>query len=66
MAHEVRIYFKCKWEDIYRIQERFRLPRCVNVNGVTCGNVEISDEDWELLRETERRGYIEIRKATKL
>ena len=66
MAHEVRIYYKCKWEDVYKIQARFGIPRCITVNGTTCGNVQIKDEDWELLKETERRGYIQIRQAKKL
>ena len=55
------IYYDCSWEDIRRIQERFRLPECVNVNGETCEPCDIADEDWELLKETERRGYIQIR-----
>ena len=37
------------------------MPTCVNVNGETCEAAEIRDEDWELLKETERRGYIQIR-----
>ena len=61
MAHKVVIYFRCKWEDIHKIQERFKLPTCVNVNGETCQPVDISDDDWALLQETERRGYIQIR-----
>ncbi len=55
------IYYNCTWEDIRRIEDRFRLPHCVTVNGETCQEVEIADEDVELLRETERRGYIQIR-----
>ena len=58
---KVYIYFSCSWEDIHRIQERFKLPKCVTVNGETCQPCEIDDEDWELLKETERRGYIQIR-----
>ena len=56
-----RIYFDCRWEDIAKIEERFSIPHCVNVNGETCRPVEIREEDVELLRETERRGYIQIR-----
>ena len=56
------IYYNCNWDDIKRIQERFRLPECVNVNGETCHEVDVADEDVQLLRETERRGYIQIRK----
>lgn len=66
MAYLCRVYFKCKWEDVYRIEERFKMPRCVTVNGETCQPVTIEDEDMELLRETERRGYIQIRQAKKL
>ena len=58
---KVFVYYKCKWDDIHRIQERFGLPKCVTVNGETCEPCDIRDEDWELLRETERRGYIQIR-----
>lgn len=58
---KVRIYFKCSWDDIYKIEKRFGIPNCVTVNGMTCHPVEIKDEDWELLKETERRGYISIR-----
>lgn len=59
--HKVTIYFDCQWEDIYKIERRFNIPNCVTVNGTTCKPVEIADEDWELLQETERRGYIQIR-----
>ena len=58
---KVYIYFSCQWEDIRKIQQRFNLPDCVTVNGETCKPCEIADEDWELLKETERRGYIQIR-----
>lgn len=58
---KVKIYFKCGWDDIYKIEKRFGIPNCVTVNGTTCHEVEIKDEDWELLKETERRGYISIR-----
>lgn len=63
MPRTVTIYFRCKWSDVYKIMERFKMPRGVTVNGETCRPVEIADEDWELLKETERRGYINIRKA---
>ncbi len=66
MGHEVRIYYRCKLEDVYKIQARFGIPRCTTVNGETCGNVTIKDEDWELLKETEKRGYIQIRNPKKL
>ena len=55
------IYYNCRWEDIRRIEERFGIPHCVTVNGETCKSVDIRDEDVELLKETQRRGYIQIR-----
>lgn len=58
---QVYIYYNCQWDDIRKIQQRFQLPECVTVNGETCQPCEIKDEDWALLRETERRGYIQIR-----
>ena len=60
--HKVFIYYDCSWDDIHRIQERFKIPSGVTINGETCQPVEIADEDWELLKETERRSYIQIRK----
>ena len=59
---KVYIYYNCKFEDIAKIEMRFGFPHCVNVNGETCQPVEVRAEDWELLRETERRGFIQIRK----
>ena len=59
---KVYIYFNCQWSDIRRIQQRFNLPDCVTVNGETCKPVEVKPEDWALLEETARRGYIQIRK----
>lgn len=61
MAHRVTIYYKCGWPDIRRIQERFGIEAVVTVNGETWPPVEIRDDDWELLLETERRGFIQIR-----
>ena len=55
------IYYNCRWEDIRRIEERCGIPHCVTVNGETCKPVDIRDEDVELLKETLRRGYIQIR-----
>lgn len=40
-------------------QEAFRHPLGMTVNKET--QVEIRDEDMDLLRETERRGFIQIR-----
>lgn len=58
---KVSIWFKVNdWNVIRKIQERFNIHG-VTVNGQTCQPCEIADEDMELLRETERRGYIQIR-----
>ena len=46
---------------IRKIQAQFNLPKCVTVNGETCQPCEVAQEDMELLRETEKRGYIQIR-----
>ena len=59
---KVFIYYNCSFEDIERIEQRFGFPHCVTVNGETCHPVAVRDEDWELLRETERMGYIQIRR----
>ena len=59
---KVYIYYNCSFEDIRRIEEHFGFPHCVTVNGETCKPVEVRDEDWELLQETERRGFIQIRR----
>ena len=62
MPKRVLIYFATSdWEVIRKIQERFKLPKGVTVNGVTCEPCIIKDEDWELLLETEKRGFIQIR-----
>lgn len=42
-----------------KIRERFNIPAEMSINGET--SCEIKEEDMELLRETERRGYIQIR-----
>lgn len=42
-----------------KIRDRFSIPNYTTVNGET--PCEIRDEDMELLRETESRGYIQIR-----
>lgn len=60
--HKVNIYFATSdWDIINRIRERFGIPRGITVNGVTCEPCIIKDEDWEVLLETEKRGYIKIR-----
>ena len=59
---KVTVYYNCDWVDIKAIEERFGFPHCVTVNGETCHPVEVRDEDWDLLLETQRRGFIQIRK----
>lgn len=60
---KIYVYYKTNdWDIIRKIQKRFNLPDCVTVNGETCQPCEIKDEDVELLRETERLGFIQIRK----
>ena len=58
---KVYIYYNCNWEDVRKIEDRFGFPHCVNVNGESCQPVELKPEDWSVLKETERRGYIQIR-----
>lgn len=44
-----------------KIRQRFNMP----MNGMTINgelNCEIKDEDLELLKETEKRGFIQIRR----
>ncbi|WP_320906229.1 hypothetical protein [Bacteroides nordii] len=57
---ELTIYWATKdAECIELIREKFNIPRHQTVNGETL--TEIREEDMELLRETERRGFIQIR-----
>ena len=58
---KVVIYYKCTEEERRRIQERFGIPPGITINGESAPT-EIKDEDWEVLQETERRGYIQIRR----
>jgi hypothetical protein len=60
--HRVKLYYDCSWEDISRIKQRFGITCGTTINGETCQPVEVSDEDWPTLLETQRRGYIKIRK----
>ena len=60
---KIYVYYKTNdWDIIRKIQKQFNLPDCVTVNGETCQPCDIKDEDVELLRETERLGFIQIRK----
>lgn len=63
--HKVVLYYACGWDDIERIKQHFGITCGTTINGETCQPVEIRDEDWETLKETERRGYIRIRKTIK-
>ena len=56
------IYFATRNMDtIRRIRAKFGMPQTgMTVNGEQV--VDIKDEDLELLKETERRGFIQIRK----
>lgn len=63
---EVTIYWNTKHLDPKdalrikkKIREKFNIPNYTTVNGET--PCEIRDEDMELLRETEKRGFIQIR-----
>lgn len=57
---KITIYWCTKNQHaIDRICARFGISRYRSVNGEV--DVEIKDEDIELLRETERRGFIQIR-----
>ncbi|MEG1580892.1 MAG: hypothetical protein RR386_06490 [Bacteroidaceae bacterium] len=44
---------------IYKIRERFNISNGMTLNGET--TCTINDEDLELLREVERKGYVQIR-----
>ena len=57
---KLTIYWVTKDESIRaRIRKRFGIPWGMTVNKET--KVEIRDEDMDLLRETEKRGFIQIR-----
>ena len=62
----IYIYYNTNdWNIIRKIQQRFGLPDCVTVNGETCQPCYISEQDMEVLRETEKRGFIQIRRKEK-
>lgn len=57
---KVTIYWKTKSaECIKRIRERFNIPHGITINGETVANIR--EEDIEVLRETESKGFIQIR-----
>lgn len=47
------------WETIEKIQKKFGISSYMSVNRET--PCDIKEEDIELLRETEKRGFIHIR-----
>ena len=58
---KIYAYFQTNdWNVIHKIQQRFNIPQGVTVNGRTCQPFEVKDEDMEMLKETERRGFIRI------
>lgn len=60
---KIYVYFIINdWDIIRQIQRRFGLPDCITVNGETCQPCNIKEQDMELLKETEKRGFIQIRK----
>lgn len=57
---KLTIYWKTQdTECIKHIRKRFNIPFGITVNGETVA--DIKDEDMELLRETEKIGFIQIR-----
>lgn len=58
--HIITIYYRTSdIKTIRKIQERFKFPKAITINGTW--PVIVADEDWETLQETERRGYVNIR-----
>lgn len=57
---EVCIYFKVNsYEVTRRIKERFGITEGITVNGECY--TSIKQEDWEVFKETERRGFFQLR-----
>lgn len=57
---KIVIYWTTKeTEKINRVMDKFNITPYVSVNGET--PAEISDEQIELLKEVEKRGFIKIR-----
>lgn len=60
MIYFTVVYYRTKKLPVIRkIQERFKFPKCMTVNGEW--PVVVDGKDWELLKETEARGFIQIR-----
>lgn len=57
---KITIYWGIRSSDIIkRIRQKFNIPSYTSINHET--ECEINDEDINLLRETEKRGFIQIR-----
>lgn len=60
MIYFVVVYYRTGDVSVIRkIRERFGFPKCMTVNGEW--PVVVNGDDWELLKETEKRGFIDIR-----
>lgn len=60
MIYFVVVYYRTEDISVIRkIQGRFGFPKCMTVNGEW--PVVVNGDDWELLKETEKRGFIDIR-----
>lgn len=60
--NKIMIYFTSKkrppdYND--RIRKRFNIDKHMTVNGMS--DINLKEEDWEGLKQTEKLGYIEIR-----
>ena len=60
MIYFTVVYYRTNDPPVIRkIQERFKFPKRMTVNGEW--PVVVDGKDWELLKETEKRGFIQIR-----
>lgn len=58
------IYWVTKDQEIIKwIKDRFNISSYTSVNGESPANIK--DEDWELLKECEKKGKIQIRNKNK-
>lgn len=46
---------------INKIRARFGIPRGITVNGIS--ECSIKDEDWDLFKETEKRGFLQVHRC---
>ena len=57
------IYWRIKDPAIIKkIRDRFGLPKGMTVNGIS--ECDVKDEDWDLFKETDNRGFIQVRRCT--